>query len=100
MWKYVLFFTLCLPYSAKFSRHMVFRGLVWNRENIKGVANRISLTREMLQITRSAKIVHLENLALYGATEPCVLYWNVALTLKGMHYIFYLLCFLAAHAEA
>ena len=38
---------------------------------MKGVANRISLIREncfreTLQITRSAKIVCLENLALYG----------------------------------
>ena len=49
----------------------VFRGLVRNREKVKGVANRISLIRkycllETLRIPRSAKIVRRENLALYS----------------------------------
>ena len=68
-------------YGAKFSRRIIFAFFAdWSgttkirrREKVyvKGMANKISLIcencfRETLQITQSEKIVHLENLALYG----------------------------------
>ena len=45
---------------------------------VKGVANLIreNCFRETLQITRSAKIVHLENLALYGIYPSDKLHTN------------------------